>query len=309
MLPHVLYTTADPAASLPNLSRITVDPGCPPKTASSSSSRRHSLLLIPTTAAALLLAPPPPSASASRLPEAADRAWEAMGGGPADITYPESFLGTWDVESVLVSVDLPQGAEYVPDMTVVQRAQQQDQGKIVKYSALFVRNPRGQVVTDRRFNTASLVRTYTGKDVTSRITWDIGDPGRLEMSLPGGYEVTTRVTRRMEEMDADAARLETSEFFEQIIESEQAQSPKVKASQAYTKYHWRTADVAQGGPEIVATQVVSDYVAPAMGDDPRVLLSRTSGKPVTIYTYRMAFIRQLDGSSNGNGNSGAVDIS
>jgi hypothetical protein len=34
----------------------------------------------------------------------ADRAWEAMGGGPSDLTFPDSFVGTWDVRSTLVKV-------------------------------------------------------------------------------------------------------------------------------------------------------------------------------------------------------------
>ena len=112
------------------------------------------------------------------------------------------------------------------------------------------------------------------------------------MSLPGGLEVTTRVTRRMEEWGDDADRLATSEFFEQVIESEARRGPKVKASQAYTKYHWRRAETSNGGPEIVATQVVSDYITP-FGDDPGLLLG-ASRKPVTIYTYRMAFTRRRD---------------
>lgn len=51
---------------------------------------------------AALLGPAP--ASASRLPAFADRAWEAMGGGPADLFFPDSFLGVWDVASTLVKV-------------------------------------------------------------------------------------------------------------------------------------------------------------------------------------------------------------
>lgn len=256
---------------------------------------RRQVISFPTAVAAASLVLLPHPAHASKLPEAADRAWEAIGGGPADLIYPVSFLGAWDVESVLVSIDLPLGPEYVSDMAVVRRAQEQDQGKSVRYGASFIRNPRGQVVTDRRFNTASLMHTYLGLEenlVQNRIKWDVNDPNRLDMSLPGGLEVTTRVTRRMEEWEDGADRLATSEFFEQVIESETRRSPKVKASQAYTKYHWRPAETAIGGPEIVATQVVSDYVTPFGGD--ASLLLGASGKPVTIYTYKMAFTRRKD---------------
>ena len=55
---------------------------------------------------------------ASKLPPALDRAWEAVGGGPADLFFPEDFLGLWAVESVLTSVKLPLGPDFVPDPKV-----------------------------------------------------------------------------------------------------------------------------------------------------------------------------------------------
>ena len=41
-----------------------------------------------------------------------------MGGGPSDLTFPDLFLGRWDVTSTLVKVDLPLGPDFVPDMQV-----------------------------------------------------------------------------------------------------------------------------------------------------------------------------------------------
>ena len=51
---------------------------------------------------------------ASVLPPSVDRAWEAIGGGPADLTFPEAFMGRWIVNSKLVRVDLPMGMETLP---------------------------------------------------------------------------------------------------------------------------------------------------------------------------------------------------
>ncbi|KAG7672334.1 hypothetical protein Ndes2526B_g09161 [Nannochloris sp. 'desiccata'] len=264
-------------------------------------SRRQALFFPTALSAAFLLdrttAQP---AFASKLPEAADRAWEAIGGGAADLTYPDSFLGVWNIESLLVSVDLPLGPEAVPDMSVVQRALDQDKNKVVRYEVSFIRNPRGQVVTDRRYNTASLMHTYLGLEqaaVENRITWNVADPNRLDMSLPGGLNVTTRVTRRLEEWEEGADRLITSEFFQQLIESDTIRTPKIKASQAYTKYKWRPADVAGDGPEIVATQVVSDYAEPALGDSPKLLIGDRE-RPVTVYSYKMAFRRKGDSKTS-----------
>ena len=55
---------------------------------------------------------------ASLLPEAVDNAWSSLGGGPSDLTFPELFAGTWRVQTTLVKVETPLGADYVPDMKV-----------------------------------------------------------------------------------------------------------------------------------------------------------------------------------------------
>ena len=55
---------------------------------------------------------------ASKLPPAVDRAWEKIGGGPADLYFPEEFLGVWNVESTLTSIKLPLGPDFVPDPKV-----------------------------------------------------------------------------------------------------------------------------------------------------------------------------------------------
>ena len=47
-----------------------------------------------------------------------DGVWEALGGGPADLFFPDDFEGVWEVESLLTSVDTPLGPEFVPDMQV-----------------------------------------------------------------------------------------------------------------------------------------------------------------------------------------------
>ena len=48
------------------------------------------------------------------------------------------------------------------------------------------------------------------------INWNYSDPNVLTMTLPGGLDVTTRVTRRSEN-DSPPDRLHTSEYFQQVI--------------------------------------------------------------------------------------------
>jgi len=84
--------------------------------------------MLVSTSLALVLQPEPgrDEAKASKLPAAADRAWEAMGGGPSDLFFPEPFLGQWDVSSVLVSVETPLGDEFVANKAALDRSIQQD---------------------------------------------------------------------------------------------------------------------------------------------------------------------------------------
>ena len=47
-------------------------------------------------------------------------AWESFGGGgPADLTFPESFQGEWLVNATLTDVDLPEGADVVSNIESV----------------------------------------------------------------------------------------------------------------------------------------------------------------------------------------------
>ena len=55
---------------------------------------------------------------ASKLPPVFDRAWESIGGGPADLFFPEDFMGTWEVSSTLIKVETPLGPDYIPDPRV-----------------------------------------------------------------------------------------------------------------------------------------------------------------------------------------------
>lgn len=110
-------------------------------------------------------------------------------------------------------------------------------------------------------------------------------PSKPHPPPPDGTLIRTRVTRRAEDMLPDQQRIETSEFFEQVFQSPNRPQPRVKASQCFTKYRYR--EVAErGAPLIVATQVVSDYLTPY---DDAALLVAARGRPVVVYTYRMAF--------------------
>ena len=41
------------------------------------------------------------------MPQAFDNAWSSIGGGPADLSFPDTFLGVWLTESTLTKVETP----------------------------------------------------------------------------------------------------------------------------------------------------------------------------------------------------------
>ena len=69
----------------------------------------------------------------------------------------------------------------------------------------------------RRYNTLSLLDYYLGHGRMRKgdINWNVNDPNVLTMTLPGGLDVATRVTRRSEN-EAPPDRLDTSEYFQQV---------------------------------------------------------------------------------------------
>lgn len=105
------------------------------------------------------------------------------------------------VRSTLASVETPLGEDFVPDMTTIYRARQQDLNKTQTYPVSFTRNAEGRVVLDRRRNTADLVAQYYAmppEKIAGRVVWDIENPNDLSLRLPRGGDVETRVTRRLQ---------------------------------------------------------------------------------------------------------------
>lgn len=89
--------------------------------------------------------------------------------------------------------------------------------KPTRYSVRFFRTSNNKLITDRRYNTASLVEMYYGSDspIGDTIEWNSGDPNILKMRLPNGTSIFSRVTRRSANIVAQD-RFETSEFFQQV---------------------------------------------------------------------------------------------
>eukprot|EP01023_Acetabularia_acetabulum_P048523 TRINITY_DN5136_c0_g1_i17.p1 TRINITY_DN5136_c0_g1~~TRINITY_DN5136_c0_g1_i17.p1 ORF type:complete len:317 (-),score=59.65 TRINITY_DN5136_c0_g1_i17:162-1112(-) len=248
---------------------------------------RRELVGVSSSAASLLMWADC-EAQASKLGAAVDSAWEKVGGGPADLFFPTPFQGVWEVDSVLVDTKTPLGEEFVPDLRALARARNEDLNKVLHYKIAFRENSQNQVILDRTYNTAKLVEAYFGNkyNFQQRISWNPDDPNILTLTMPGGLQVSTRVTRRSFNQPADDL-IETSEYFEQLFDDPEGGPAKLKGSQCFTKYRWRDEEMAQkdDGPTIVATQVVSDYLT---GYDNEMKLLEARGRPVVIFVYKMA---------------------
>lgn len=244
-----------------------------------------------------------PCLSAQALPDAATDLWEKFGGGPADLYYPEAFMGSWMVTSTLVSVEVPMGDEMLTDARAVKRSR----AKInlpLSYEQRFIREANGKVISDRPYNVDSLTTaTLGGVKMIDGIQWDPQNPNVMRINITTGSEkmeseIFSRVTKRFKE-EPEAYRLSTSEVVEQVFPQGEGRPPKVKASRCLSKYKWRSEKEAKGGPIIVGTQIVTDLMTAFDSIDSGLIASVIEGndRPAVVYTYRLAFQRP-DNSSN-----------
>ena len=189
-------------------------------------------------ATGLLLALEAGEAEASKLGATVDKTWEKLGGGPSDLSFPRDFLGTWQVQSTLVKVETPlgesralssiqvhspltTGREHVADHSFRVKGFERARSELeqtIQYLVRFVENRRGQIVLDRIFNTAEMLKPYYGEslDISERIRWDRDNPNALQLTLPGGMYISTLVTRRSQKEQEDQKRIETSEFMRMV---------------------------------------------------------------------------------------------
>ena len=235
-------------------------------------------------------------------------AWESFGGGgPADLTFPESFQGEWLVNATLTDVDLPEGADVVSNIESVNRAKN-DVGRPTSYPLRFVRNSRNEVILDRAWNTEKLAE-YTmnvkNGSVFTDIDWNLDDPNVMKCSLADGKTIYFKVTARSEtEDDSRKRRFETSELAEVVFNDYEGSGtdPNVKRTRTYTKWLWRDQKDAQTGqPLIVCTQIVLDYLTPFSSGNGNAdeTFMRVAGRPVTVYTYKLAMFKTGPGLTVG----------
>ena len=75
-------------------------------------------------------------------------------------------------------------------MQVVERARREDLQKKIRYEVSYIKNKKGKIIIDRRFNTASLMNLYLGQGTVEEqgVSWNPDDPNRLSFQLPGALD-------------------------------------------------------------------------------------------------------------------------
>lgn len=126
--------------------------------------------------------------------------------------------------------------------------------------------------------------------------------------------VRLKVTKRSEEA-VSRDRIDTSEFVQTVFLNDNGESngvPRTKATQVFSKWRWRRDDNEGGGgngdaatssslaaaaaakenrkPTVIATQVVSEFLGEPEPGNERSFIS-VSGRPVAVFTYRLALTR------------------
>ena len=221
-------------------------------------------------------------------------AWSALGGGDADLVFPDLFEGNWIASATTTAVDAPLGVEFIRAARAFER-QRADIGAVFNYPIRFSRNARGDVVQDRAFNVRAVAEASRGggrRVLDGEIDWNIDDPNVLRLTTGDGARVFYRVQARSMETDADARALTTSELAQVVVDrggdgSGGGVEPKVKSTRVVTKYKYRTAREANGGAQIVAAQTVYEYLT-SFDDDQTFIRAR--GRPVEVSVYKLALV-------------------
>lgn len=191
-----------------------------------------------------------------------------------ELVYPDWFAGTWQVRTTLVDLTAPLGGKVINREAF--EASRALKGKPVTLPARFVRNTRGAVVADLRFNGRSIAAAYLGKDNVLNVEVRPDNPNRQLLTLRGDRRGELITLRRRTEQPGQG-RFDTAELYQQTF-SGGGRIPNLRTIETTTLYKLGT------DRRIKAEQLTAVYLDPR---DPRYFDARD--RPVTLYRYRLEF--------------------
>ncbi|GAQ77683.1 hypothetical protein KFL_000020450 [Klebsormidium nitens] len=223
--------------------------------------------------------------------------FRAFGISAPDIYYPKFFEGYWEVDSVLVDVDIPGGIEQLslPRLASIRDMLDRHEKWEVRYI-----NHKGNIIADRVYNTLSLIE---GSVMQFRGIWNPDEANRMRLEVTvdsagrktdHGFGVETLITRRSFDSPAPGT-FDSSEFSRETTDNPRIYQgpPHVDAKQISSRYKW---DPIQEFPdEMKVIQKIATFDLPgeqdSLGKDVenlfRVLSSTTRPSVIKKYVSRM----------------------
>jgi hypothetical protein len=203
-----------------------------------------------------------------------------------DLTYPDWFVGNWQLQSTLVSLEAP----FAPDIvTPGFEGNRAELNHAIAFPVRFItanlpqprslvptRNITG-IVSDRAFNGMSIAKAYIGSDRVQSVQVDPTNPNRQLTILKGNRQLESTITDRAVEAP-ETNRFITTELFQQVFRG--TDQPYLNQVETTTDYH-RQPD---RGMPITADQITAIYLSP---NDPNYF--KAGETPVALYRYKLEF--------------------
>ncbi|NJK41556.1 MAG: hypothetical protein HC934_09740 [Acaryochloridaceae cyanobacterium SU_2_1] len=209
------------------------------------------------------------------------------------LTYPDWFLGDWQVTSTLVELAAPLEPEIVtpgyadnqrllnqPVTFAVRFVEEPLQPQVTPLSSMTPWNllsPKPKVIADLAFNGESLARAYLGKEAIKQVIVDARFPNRQKTVLSQGRELVSNISDRATESNPKIDQWIASELFQQTYQS----SAQIYLNQVEntTAYRYINTSPAQ----IEGNQVTAIYLSP---NDPKFF--QALNQPVALYRYHLS---------------------
>ncbi|MEM8642114.1 MAG: DUF6816 family protein [Cyanobacteria bacterium P01_G01_bin.54] len=219
-----------------------------------------------------------------------------------ELTYPDWFAGTWQVESPLIEAIAPLAPDIITPGFAAQQAQlNQPVAFRVRFGPLPSQSPqqcllrsarpnfalpppalvktpaKAAIVADRAFNGQSIARAYLGKPAVRSVTVDPCQRSRQITRLnPQGQLIATVIAQDQETPEPD--QFITTELTHQVFRL----GEQIYINDVETTTHYRHPAPGQ----ISANQVTAIYLSP---QDPDYF--RAGDRPVALYRYRLSMVQ------------------
>eukprot|EP00568_Trieres_chinensis_P007800 CAMPEP_0183303090 /NCGR_PEP_ID=MMETSP0160_2-20130417/8656_1 /TAXON_ID=2839 ORGANISM="Odontella Sinensis, Strain Grunow 1884" /NCGR_SAMPLE_ID=MMETSP0160_2 /ASSEMBLY_ACC=CAM_ASM_000250 /LENGTH=400 /DNA_ID=CAMNT_0025465949 /DNA_START=73 /DNA_END=1275 /DNA_ORIENTATION=- len=146
-----------------------------------------------------------------------------------DVTYPDWFMGVWDVRSVCTEVQAPCGPQLFGGNATLSAARAEvGPSGALGYRSRFVRGGGGTVIADRDFNVREIAKASMG--INAVVDVSLATPDRFTCLLSpagsGGLLSVDLITLARRQESVDGSNFHCSEVVRQIVAPANAAKPQ-----------------------------------------------------------------------------------